>query len=130
MAPFRSGIEWLIFLIASEELPLIVFETLRSNERQNHLKEKGASRASSGQSPHNYGLACDFVIDTNFCDVRHREWNGKMYPDAWDYDSPEPKAAYDRLGDLAKSIGLEWGGDWKFQDVPHVQMPSWKGYIN
>lgn len=128
--PFRSAIQWMIYLIEKEGLGVTVFETQRSNERQEKLKERGASRAGAGESPHNHGLACDFILDTTKVPVQKREWKGKMYPDAWDYTTPEAKAVYDRLGELAESIGLEWGGRWKFLDVPHVQMPSWKSYIN
>jgi len=124
--PFRSAILWLIYLIEEEGLAVTVFETKRSNERQNNLKKRGASKANAGQSPHNYGLACDFVLDTKKVKVQEREWQGKMYPDAWDYSTPEAKAVYDRLGELAESIGLEWGGRWKFLDVPHVQLKDWK----
>lgn len=128
-APFDSAITWLIFLIASEGLPLIVYETLRSSERQEHLKKKGMSKAAAGESPHNYGLACDFVLDTDAINVQEREWKGRMYPDAWDYTTPHAKAVYDRLGELAESINLEWGGRWRFRDVPHVQMPKWRRFL-
>ena len=130
--PFRSAIQWLIFLIEKEELPLIVFETFRGAERQNALKESGSSKAGAAQSPHNYGLACDFVLDVNKCPVRKREWpagSGHYYKDAWDYKTAEAKAAYNEFGRLAESIGLEWGGRWKFLDVPHVQMPNWRRHI-
>lgn len=128
--PFRSAIQWMIYLIEKEGLAVTVFETLRSNERQEKLKERGASRADAGESPHNHGLACDFILDTTKVPVQKREWKGKMYPDAWDYTTPEAKAVYDRLGELAESIGLEWGGRWKFLDVPHVQMSEWRDQIN
>lgn len=128
--PFRSQISSLKCLIDKEGLPFIIFETLRSNERQEKLKEAGTSKAGAGQSPHNHGLACDFVLDTKKIKVKERPWNGKMYPDAWDYETPEAKAAYDRLGELAESIGLEWGGRWKFLDVPHVQLKDWKKLKN
>ena len=72
--PFRSAIVWLIFLIEKEGLPLIVFETYRGAERQNALKESGSSKAGAAQSPHNFGLACDFVLDVTKCPVRTREW--------------------------------------------------------
>jgi len=130
--PFRQAIIWLIFLIEKEELPVIVFETFRGAGRQNSLKESGSSKAGAAQSPHNYGLACDFVLDVDKCPVRTREWpegSGKFYKDAWDYHSPEGKSSFKRLGELAKSIGLEWGGDWTFKDYPHVQMPSWREHI-
>jgi len=132
-APFCSAIRWLIFLIDSEDLPLIVFETYRGAERQDHLKEKGMSNAGASQSPHNYGLAVDFVLDTDKCEVKKGEWpkgSGVFYPDAWDYDSEDGKRAYGRLGELAKGLGLEWGGNWKsIKDYPHVEMPNWREHI-
>jgi peptidoglycan L-alanyl-D-glutamate endopeptidase CwlK len=130
--PFRQAIVWLLFLIEKEDLPLIVFETYRGAERQNSLKKSGSSRAGAAQSPHNYGLACDFVLDVDKCPVRTREWpegSGQIYRDAWDYSTAEAKAAYNAFGRLAESIGLEWGGRWEFLDVPHVQMPSWRRHI-
>lgn len=130
--PFRSAVQWLIFLIEKEGLPLIVFETFRGGERQNALKESGSSKAGAAQSPHNYGLACDFVLDVDKCPVRKREWpsgSGNYFKDAWDYETPEAKEAYDKFGELAERIGLEWGGRWKFLDVPHVQMPNWRRHI-
>ena len=131
--PFFSAIKWMIFLIEKEGLPLIVFETFRGAERQNYLKGKGLSNAGASQSPHNFGLAVDFVLDTDKCDVRKREWpegSGVFYPDAWDYDSEEGGHAYKRLGEIAKSLGLEWGGDWKsLKDYPHVEMPDWRKHI-
>jgi len=31
--------------------------------------------------------------------------------------------AYAKMGEIARSIGLEWGGDWvKFRDRPHFQL--------
>jgi len=127
--PFKSVIVWLTYLIEKEGLPLILFETFRSGERQEKLLTRGSSRAGPGQSPHNFGLACDFILDTDECPVRKREWpkgSGRYYDDAWDYDTAEAKAAYREFGILAKSIGLIWGGDWKFMDYPHIEMPSWR----
>jgi peptidoglycan L-alanyl-D-glutamate endopeptidase CwlK len=34
---------------------------------------------------------------------------------------------WDELGELAESLGLEWGGRWAtFRDRPHFQFPGWK----
>jgi len=128
-APFKSAIVWMIYLIEKQGLPLIVYETYRGPKRQEELKKRGASKAAAGQSPHNHGLACDFVLDTNRVKTQEREWNGKMYKDAWDYETPEAKATYDALGRLAESLGLEWGGRWDFIDVPHVQLAEWKEIV-
>lgn len=34
-----------------------------------------------------------------------------------------PKEVWQRIGEIGKKYGFEWGGDWKeFQDYPHFQM--------
>ena len=33
---------------------------------------------------------------------------------------------FSKVGAIGKSIGLEWGGDWKTPvDKPHFQLPDW-----
>lgn len=59
------------------------------------------TNAKGGFSNHNFGLAFDIVGITN----------GELnYNLDWDY-----------LSSLAKSKGFEWGGDWKFKDMPHFE---------
>lgn len=42
---------------------------------------------------------------------------------------PEVAARYARIGSFAKSMGLEWGGDWPAQgkraDYAHIQVAAW-----
>ena len=81
----------------------------RSFDKQNELYAKGrttsggkVTNAKAGQSYHNYGLAID-VVEVS-----------PMYG----YKKGYPSSA--RIG---KSLGLEWGGDWKsFVDKPHFQL--------
>ena len=40
-----------------------------------------------------------------------------------DYRSKEGKAFWSALGKSAKKHGLQWGGDWRKPDRPHVQIP-------
>jgi hypothetical protein len=61
------------------------------------------THAKAGQSYHNYGVACDFA--------RIRDGKADWSP-----------ASYAILGEEAAKLGLEWGGSWKFVDVPHVQL--------
>lgn len=36
---------------------------------------------------------------------------------------------YFSLGTIAKSVGLEWGGNWKsIKDYPHLEIPDYKNY--
>ncbi|MFI5330829.1 MAG: peptidoglycan-binding protein [Desulfobaccales bacterium] len=77
---------------------LMVFETYRSQQRQEELyKKKKTTLKEVGV--HHYGLACDLVKDIN----------GQP---SWDGD-------FSFLGLLAKKHGLIWGGDWGTPDEPH-----------
>lgn len=68
---------------------------------------KKVTNAAAGHSNHNFGLAFDIGI------FRGKEYCGE-HP------------LYNELGTLGKSLGLEWGGDWKFVDEPHYQLrPAW-----
>jgi peptidoglycan L-alanyl-D-glutamate endopeptidase CwlK len=102
-------------------LDLLVTCTLRTNAEQDELFAQGRSKPGSivtnargGQSAHNYGLALDFVP------------MGAGKP-MWKSTHPDWKTA----GELAPKFGLEWAGTWKkFREFPHVQVPSWKGFIS
>jgi LysM repeat protein len=107
----------MIDLAAHAGLGLLVTQGLRTSEEQDVLYAKGrtvppigkqfvVTNARGGQSWHNFGLAFDIVVldalGKNDWDVSHPGW---------------AKAA-----ELGKSVGLEWGGDWKgFKDMPHFQ---------
>ena len=68
---------------------------------------KKVTNAAAGHSNHNFGIAADIGI------FRGKEYCGE-HP------------LYNELGTLGKSLGLEWGGDWKFVDEPHYQLrPHW-----
>jgi hypothetical protein len=85
----------------------MVFETFRSQARQQELFNNGATKLRT-VGVHNYGLACDIV----------RVAGGE----------PSWKGDFSFLGQLAHSSGLIWGGDWgdptithSFVDSVHVQ---------
>jgi hypothetical protein len=84
-----------------------VFETYRSQARQQELFNQGASKLRT-VGVHHYGLAADIV----------RVVNGE----------PSWKGDFSFLGQLAHSAGMIWGGDWgnpnvhhNFVDLVHVQ---------
>jgi hypothetical protein len=89
--------------------PVFVIDAFRSDENQDYLYSLGrdikdkkiVTNARAGESYHNYGLAIDFAFkDTNpFCE---------SHP--W-------KIA----GTIAKALGFEWGGDFRSQDLVHLQ---------
>lgn len=87
----------------------------RSYAEQDALYAKGrtapgskVTNAKAGFSNHNFGLAFDIGI-----------FKGREYLP----ESPLYKAA----AQIAKPLGLEWGGDWKsFPDEPHYELrPEW-----
>lgn len=36
----------------------------------------------------------------------------------------QSEARYEAMGEIAKRLGLVWGGDWKRRDLCHVEMPK------
>lgn len=77
-------------------LPLKLFETFRTAERQAQLVKDGYSKTLN--SKHLIGEAADFVV----CD------GGKW---SWDYE--KYKLQYNMLGVIIRHVGLIWGGDFK-----------------
>jgi peptidoglycan L-alanyl-D-glutamate endopeptidase CwlK len=88
----------------------LIYETIRTTERQKQLVADKKSQTM--KSYHIVGQALDFVPIVN----GKEGWNS--------YNSDPFKTAIK----YAKSIGFEWGGDWKgFVDQPHLQF-NYKGY--
>lgn len=96
---------------AAAGVDVVITSTFRDAESQNALYAQGrtapgkkVTNARGGDSFHNWRCAFDFVPLVNGKAI----WN-----DA---------ALWDRCGDVAESVGLEWGGKWaKFPDKPHCQ---------
>ncbi|MDR3013397.1 MAG: M15 family metallopeptidase [Chitinispirillales bacterium] len=97
-------------------LPLLITETWRTKEEQDALYAKG--RTAPGKvvtnckypySAHCWGVAFDFC----------RNIRGREYETADGF--------FQKVGQLGKSIGLFWGGDFRsFKDMPHFEHP---GYV-
>ncbi len=88
-------------------IEVMIYETYRSQDRQQQLFNNGATQLRT-VGVHHYGLACDIV----------RAVGGE----------PSWKGDFSFLGQLAHSSGLIWGGDWgapgikhRFVDSVHVQ---------
>jgi len=90
---------------------ILIYETIRTIEKQKENIANGVSWTM--KSYHLVGQAFDFVPIVNGKDV----WERSAY-----LQSPYKEAI-----DFAKSIGFEWGGEWKEQDNPHLQF-TYKGY--
>ncbi|MDE3837949.1 peptidase M15 [Bacillus methanolicus] len=103
----------LISLAYKEGINVIITQGLRTIEEQNALYAQGRTKpgkivtnARGGYSYHNFGLAFDFAVLNADGSVN------------WNVD-----VKWKRVGQIGKSLGLEWGGDWKdFKDYPHFQM--------
>lgn len=95
-------------------MPVKIICGNRTYAEQDELYAQGRTQsgdivtyAKGGQSNHNFSLAFDIGL---FPDGKYVD------------DSP----AYDQAGGIGKSVGLEWGGDFKGkkQDKPHFQYPT------
>ena len=92
-------------------IDLLVTSTYRDSDSQNALYAQGrtapgniVTRAKAGESWHNWRCALDVVPLVN----------GKAI---WD-----DQAMWKQVGEIGKSCGLEWAGDWvTFKEFPHFQ---------
>lgn len=92
---------------------LRITEGYRTPERQNELYAQGRTKpgkivtnAKAWESAHNYRVAFD-VVDRI-----------KEYSIDWE-----------EIGEIGKSLGLEWGGDWQFKDRPHFEKKKWSEMV-
>ncbi len=98
-------------IMAQKGIKILYTQGFRTKEYQNALYAAGRTKpgrivtnCKGGYSPHNYGLAVDFVPIVN----------GKA---AWNRID-----LFEAVGREALKIGLSWGGTWKkFVDRPHLE---------
>ncbi len=98
-------------------LKIKIGETLRTRDEQDALYAQGRTKpgsivtnapGSSYSSYHQWGTAFDI----------YRNDGKGAYDESGDF--------FTRVGQIGKSVGLEWGGDWKsIVDKPHFQLPDW-----
>ena len=98
--------------ILATDLDFTVLEGLRTLERQKQMVETGASTTLN--SRHLDGHAVDIAPFVGG-EVR---WDWPLYYRL----AVIVKAAAKEVG-----VPIEWGGDWKFKDGPHWQLP-WAKY--
>lgn len=94
----------------AEGIEVLITSTYRDHASQNALYAIGRTKpgrivthARGGQSFHNWRVAFDFVPILGGKAV----WNDLTL--------------FRRCGVIGESLGLEWGGRWKFRDYPHLQ---------
>lgn len=150
--PFKELATKVWMDIVSENLPFKVFETKRTFKRQNDLYMQGRAvdvvdrkikrigkiitGARPGRSPHNWGLACDGVLD-----IEHTFWSDyqmlpPMIPQGmWDDGRRLGKSmnrirqAWKSYGEIIKDHGLTWGGTFTFVDMPHFELTEWRKLV-
>jgi hypothetical protein len=103
----RALVEKIIAEAEEQGVHFMVFETYRSQDRQQQLFNGGNSQLST-VGVHHYGLACDIVKNVG----GEPSWDG----------------SFAMLGQLAHANKMIWGGDWgtpavhhNFLDTDHVQ---------
>ena len=109
--PAKQRAEAFIAAAKAKGIDLLVTSTYRDNESQNALYAQGrttpgnvVTKAKAGQSWHNWRCALDVVPLVN----------GRAI---WD-----DQAMWKQVGEIGKSCGLEWAGDWvTFKEFPHFQ---------
>jgi hypothetical protein len=94
----RQLVEGIVSAARQMGIELMIYETYRSQARQQELFTQGATKLRT-VGVHHYGLACDIV----------RVVSGE----------PSWKGDFSFLGQLAHSSGLIWGGDWGAPDIKH-----------
>jgi hypothetical protein len=99
----RAAVKAIIADAQTHGMNLMIFETYRSQERQQLLFDQGATKLKV-VGVHHYGLACDLVKNVG--------------------GAPSWKGDFSLLGILAKAHGLIWGGDWGKPGIPHSFVDS------
>ena len=100
----------LVALCVRNGLRVKITDTLRTKEEQDALfnKRPKVTNVQYPNSMHCWGIAFDFCRN-----------DGKSA-----YDNSD--GFFDKVGALGKSLGLEWGGDWKsIVDKPHLQLKQY-----
>ena len=106
---------------AEAGIEIRITESLRTTERQDELYYQGRNengdiidksiivtnaKGSDYNSNHQWGIAFDVCIN--------------------DKSDPYNEELLNKVGEIGKSIGLDWGGDWEtFVDKPHFQLQGY-----
>jgi peptidoglycan L-alanyl-D-glutamate endopeptidase CwlK len=90
---------------------MVLLEGYRSPERQAQLAALGSqvTRAGAFESYHQYGLAADSAFRRD----------GRVVIRETD---PWAMRGYELYGEVARSLGLIWGGGWSLKDFGHVEL--------
>lgn len=100
-------------------------ECLRTSAEQDELYAQGRTKpgnivtnakGSTYSSQHQWGIAVDFYLNQDV------DGDGAKTDDAFNNSS----GLFERVGSIAETVGLGWGGNWSsFKDRPHLYLPDW-----
>ena len=110
---------------AKQGIAILFSECVRTKAEQDALYAQGRTKpgnivtnakGTTYSSQHQWGIAVDFYIDMDV------DGDGQKADDAFNNTT----RLFDKVGKIAVSIGLGWGGNWKSPvDKPHVYLPMW-----
>lgn len=94
----------------AQGLKVLITETYRSQERQNYLYAQGRTRKGNivtwtKNSRHTSRRAWDICQN-----IKGQEYTNTIF--------------FKQCGEIAKSLGIIWGGDWNTPDMPHFEIPE------
>jgi len=115
----------LVAQCAKQGIDIKIGECLRTVIEQDALYAKGRTapgikctnaKGSTYSSMHQWGIAFDFYLNEDI------DGDGKTSDDAFN----DSTGLFEKVGEIGKKIGLEWGGGWtSIKDRPHFQLKSW-----
>ena len=115
---------------ATEGITVDIGETLRTVAEQDALYAQGRTKpgnivtnakGSSYSSQHQWGIAFDFYLKMDV------DGDGSVSDDAYN----DSTGMFKRAAELAKALGLAWGGDWRsIVDKAHLYLPDWGSGTN
>ena len=114
---FRALVDKFLAAVDAAGIAIAITAARRTIAEQNAIYAQGRSKpgqivsnAKGGQSAHNFGCAIDIVPLKDGA----ADWNA-------------PASVWHRLGEIGKSCGLVWGGEFhSIKDLPHFESPTWR----
>lgn len=110
---------------AKNGINILFSECLRTIAEQDALYAQGRTvpgnivtnaKGSTYSSQHQWGIAADFYLNQDV------DGDGDKKDDAFNNST----GLFDLVGQIAKALGLGWGGDWtSIKDRPHLYLSDW-----
>lgn len=102
----KQQAEMLLELCKQNGLNAKIIETYRTQERQDYLYAQGRTRP---------GQIVTWTRSSNHTSKKAFDLIQNKVGDEYNH------SFLSKVGKLAKEIGLDWGGDWQQQDMPHFE---------